>query len=180
MTRPDWIEVGRVSRPHGVHGEVRLIPDSDNPERFTKGMVVHARPAKAPMVEARPGSRTRLTIESVRGERGFPIVSFLEVSDREAAAGLGGFVLEVPGAELPELAEDEFYPFEIEGLAVKDPTGRVIGRVTEVMDTPAHPVLAIALDSGPKVLVPFVLAAVPDVLRDEGCVVVRPEFLESS
>lgn len=179
MTRPDWIEVGRVSRPHGVHGEVRIIPDSDNPDRFVKGMVVHARSARPGMVEAASGSRTRLTIESVRGDAGFPIVLFAEVSDRETATGLRGFVLEVPGAELPELAQDEYYPFEIEGLTVRDPEGNIVGHVADVVDTPAHPLLVVALDSGREALVPFVLAAVPDVILDEGYLVVQPEFLET-
>ena len=37
MPRPEWIEVGRISRPHGVHGEVRVSLSSDNPERFVPG-----------------------------------------------------------------------------------------------------------------------------------------------
>ena len=40
MPRPEWIEVGRISRPHGVHGEVRVRLDSDNPERFMPGVTL--------------------------------------------------------------------------------------------------------------------------------------------
>ncbi len=178
MTRPEWIEVGRVSRPHGVHGEVRIRPDSDNPERFVKGAVLHARPARAPMVGGRAEQRARLTVSALRGGAGFPIVSFEEVSDREGAAALCGFILEVPGAELPDLAPDEYYPFEIEGLEVRDHDGCVVGRVKEVIDTPAHPLIAVALDAGGEVLVPFVLAAVPEVLLAEGYLVIQSDFLE--
>jgi ribosomal 30S subunit maturation factor RimM len=46
MSRPEWIEVGRISRAHGGHGEVRVTPDSDNPDRFTTGAVFHARPGR--------------------------------------------------------------------------------------------------------------------------------------
>jgi 16S rRNA processing protein RimM len=178
MARPEWIEVGRVSRPHGIRGEVRIIPDSDNPERFAEGASVYARPARQRL--AGPGSTERLTltVDTVRGEPAFPILAFAEIGDREAAEGIRGFILEVPGQELPQLAEDEFYPFDLEGLTVKDPAGNVVGRVCEVIDSPAHPLLAVKLDSGREALVPFVLAAVPTVAPKDGYLTVEPGFLE--
>jgi 16S rRNA processing protein RimM len=178
MTRPDWIEVGRVSRPHGVRGEVRIIPDSDNPERFAEGSLVYARPVRTRLAGGGPSEHSQLSIATVRGEPEFPIVSFAGVNTREAAEGLRGFVLEITGDELPALATDEFYPFELVGMTVKDPQGVVAGRVTEVVDSPAHPLLAIRLVSGQDALVPFVMAAVPAVVIGEGYLVVEPGFLE--
>jgi 16S rRNA processing protein RimM len=178
MARPEWIEVGRVSRPHGIRGEVRIAPDSDNPERFAEGSVLHARPARVRLAGGSFQERSPLTIDTVRGEPDYPIVAFVEVKDREAAEGLRGFILEVPYEELPVLPVDEFYPFDLEGLAVKDTQGAVVGRVTEVIVSPAHPLLAISLDSGREALVPFVLAAVPAVALSEGYLVVEPGFLE--
>ncbi len=102
MARPEWIEVGRVSRAHGVHGEVRVRPDSDNPERFAPGSVLHARPARAGVAGPRRPEQVRLTIEEVRGGDDFPIVAFREVGDREAAEGLRGYLLEVRSADLPK------------------------------------------------------------------------------
>lgn len=177
MTRPEWIEVGRVARPHGVHGEVRIIVDSDNPERFVEGAIFHARPAREPIVGARSRERMRLTVSSVRGGGGAPILAFREVSDRDMAAGLRGWLLEVPGADLPELAEDEYYPFQLEGLEVRDPEGAVVGRVREVVDTPAHPVLSIILESGRETMVPFVMDAVPEVVPSEGYLSVKTSYL---
>jgi 16S rRNA processing protein RimM len=178
MACPDWIEVGRVSRPHGIRGEVRIIPDSDNPERFAQGSLVYARPARTRMAGGGPSERTQLSIATVRGEPEFPIVSFAGVNTREAAEGLRGFVLEIAGDELPTLPAGEFYPFELVGLTVKDPQGVVAGRVTEVVDSPAHPLLAIRLVSGQEALVPFVMVAVPAVVIGEGYLVVEPGFLE--
>jgi 16S rRNA processing protein RimM len=178
MARPEWIEVGRVSRPHGIGGEVRIMPDCDNPERFAEGSVLYARPARSGLAAGRCAERAQLTVDSVRGEPEFPIVAFAETKDRESAEGLRGFILEVPGDELPMLAADEYYPFELKGLVVKDPKGVEVGRVTELVDSPAHPLLVVRLDAGGEVLVPFVLAAVPDVVVGEGYLIVEPSFLE--
>lgn len=180
MARPQWIEVGRVSRPHGVRGEVRIIPDSDNPERFAVGSVLQARPARAPLVGGAAQERVALTVAAVRGEAGFPIVEFREIGDRESAEGIRGFVLEVPGEALPGLDEDEYYPFDLQGLLVQDQCGTVAGRVTEIIDSPAHSLLVVGLDGGGEILVPFVRAAVPDVRVAEGFLVVESRFLEST
>jgi 16S rRNA processing protein RimM len=179
MARPEWIEVGRVSRAHGVHGEVRIMPDSDNPERFAPGAVLHARPARAGIAGPRLPERVELTIEGVRGGDGFPIVAFREVGDRRAAEALRGYLLEVRSADLPVLDDDEYYPFDLDGLEVRDPKGAVIGRVIEVIESPAHAILAVSLRSGGETLVPFVAAAVSAVDVGQGYLVVEPEFMDA-
>jgi 16S rRNA processing protein RimM len=177
MSRPEWIEVGRISRPHGVRGEVRIVPDSDNPERFAAGAIVHARPRRMGIAGPRLGEQVRLTVATVRGDGDFPIVAFCEVSDREAAEALRGYLLEVRSSELPELGEDEFYHFDLEGLEVRDSRGATAGRVVDVVESPAHAILVVALLSGGEVMVPFVLAAVPAVDVANGFVVIEKPFL---
>lgn len=180
MARPEWIEVGRISRPHGVHGEVRVTPDSDNPERFAPGSVLHARPGRAGLAgDSQEAHLMSLTIETVRGNEAFPIVSFREVGDRDAAERLSGYVLEVRASELPELGEDEYYPFDLQGLEVRTPEGTVLGRVVDAVDSPAHAILIVGLTEGRELMVPFVEAAVPSVDIEAGFLVIDPGFLET-
>ena len=179
MGRPSWIEVGRVSRAHGVRGEVRVTSGSDNPQRFVEGSVMYARLPGVDSSDRRGQERMRLTIGSVRGMPDTPILAFREIESREAAESLRGQILEVREAELPSLGEDEFYSFDLEGLVVKDDNGRVVGRVTEVMDSPAHGLLSVGLESGDTVLVPFVSAAIPLVEIEKGFLVAKRDFLET-
>jgi 16S rRNA processing protein RimM len=174
MPRPEWIEVGRISRPHGVHGEVRVLLSSDNPERFLPGATLYARPGRTGLAGPRLQEQTSLTVESVRGDEDFPIVAFREVADRDRAEAVCGYVLEVRSTELPELDEDEYYPFDLAGLEARDPNGQVIGRVTEALESPAHAILVVALEDGGEALVPFVRAAVPVVVLEAGYLVVEP------
>ena len=191
MSRPEWIEVGRVSRPHGVHGEVRIVPSTDNPERFTAGAVLHARPGRLGAAGPRLHEQVRLTISTVRGDDGFPILGFDEVLGRDAAEALRGHVLEVRSSQLPELDEDEFYPFDLIGLEARSEDGVVVGRVTDVVDSPAHALLLItggcdsveAAAQGAAMtedLIPFVKVAVPVVALAEGYLVVAPGFLQGA
>ncbi len=180
MPRPDWIEVGRVSRPHGVHGEVRITLESDNPDRFVPGSVLYGRPARQGVAGSGPRGRMQLTVAGVRGDDTFPIVAFDEIADRDAAEGLRDFVLEVQSGELPELAEDEFYPFDLTGLEVRRPQGELVGRVVDVVESPAHAILVVLLESGPEIMIPFIRAAVPTVAVDQGYLVIEPWFLDES
>jgi 16S rRNA processing protein RimM len=168
MPRPEWIEVGRISRPHGVHGEVRVALDSDNPERFLPGAELHARPGRVGVAGTRLREQVVLTIDSVRGDDGFPIVAFEEISSRDKAEAFAGYILEVPVDDLPELDDDEFYHFDLIGLEARDPAGSVLGRVADVLDSAAHAILVVKLAAGGEALVPFVAIAVPTVALDEG------------
>lgn len=185
MARPEWIEVGRVSRAHGVRGEVRVLSSTDNPERLAPGAVLYARPERLGIAGAGRQERTPLTIEGVRGDGEFPIVAFSEVVDRTDAEALRGSILEIKADELPELDEGEFYPFDLIGLAVRDLAGAKLGVVTDAMETPGHALLAVRLedktdaaaDKGREVLVPFVEEAVPTISLAEGYLVVSADFL---
>jgi 16S rRNA processing protein RimM len=169
MTRPDWIEVGRIARAHGLQGEVRIDPSTDNPERFAPGSIVYVGP---------PGRELRcLEMTGIRGEAALPIVAFAGVETRDDAEALRGLALWVPGAELPALEEGEFYPFELEGLDVRTPDGVAVGRVEELLDAPANEVLVVRLVDGRQLLLPFVEAAVPSIDVDEGYLVVDGSFL---
>jgi 16S rRNA processing protein RimM len=179
VTRPEWIEVGRISRPHGVHGEVRVTPDSDNPERFAPGSIVYARPGRVGVASAAEPQQVPLTVESVRGDGAFPIVAFEEVPDRNQAEALSGYILEVPSSELPELDDGEFYPFDLQGLEARTPDGSAIGQVVEAVESPAHAILIVRLTGGREVMLPFVEAVVPTVDIAGGFVVVEPAFLDA-
>ncbi len=192
--RPEWIEVGRIARAHGVHGELRIVPSSDNPDRFVPGAVLFGRPERPGLAGPRVRERTPLTVDSVRGDDTFPIVAFVEVPDRETAEGLRGYLLEVSSDELPALEEDEFYPFDLGGLEVRDVGGVRRGRVADAVETPAHALLVVVLDPPAvsdradattepgveELLVPFVHEAVPSVSVEGGYLVIADRFLERS
>jgi 16S rRNA processing protein RimM len=163
-----------------------VVPSSDNPDRFLPGSVLHCRPGRVGVAGPRLQEQVRLTVGTLRGDDAFPIVAFREVPDRTAAEGLRGYILLVSSEELPELEDDEYYPFDLIGLAVRDEAGSYRGRVVDAVESPAHALLVIKLgeegapetDEGPEVLVPFVYEVVPVVKPGEGYLVVGPAYLE--
>jgi 16S rRNA processing protein RimM len=149
----DLVQVGRVGRPHGVDGAFFVEEPSERKGVFAVGAELLVAGADAKVVVSRRGGGNR------------PVIKLDRPADR-------GAVLAVPRESLPQLAEDEYYAFELVGLAVEEEGGRFLGHVAEVVVYPANDVLE--LDSG--VSLPLVEACVRSVDVEGGRIVVAPGF----
>jgi 16S rRNA processing protein RimM len=158
--------VGRVIRPHGVHGEVAVDVRTDTPgPRYAVGSVLWTDPATA----------GPLTVEASRPHQGRMLVLFRGVADRGAAESLRGVLLCVDSAFLAEPDDpDEFHDHQLVGLRVESSAGQQLGEVVRVDHAPASDLLVVRLLDGREGLVPFVRAIVPDVDVAAGRVVVTP------
>jgi len=158
--------VGRIVRPHGVHGEVVVDVRTDSPdERYTAGTVFATDPAAA----------GPLTVSGVRPHQGRLLVTFDGVADRDLAATLRGVLLCVDSDSVPEPEDpDEFLDHQLVGLRATTPDGEAIGEVVRVDHGPGHDMLLVRLPDRREGLVPFVRAIVPTVDLAGGRVVLTP------
>jgi len=152
----DLVPIGRVGRPHGLDGSFFVEGPSDRPGAFAVGAVVFANGEPLKIVSSKQGSQQRRVIRLERRV------------DR-------GAELAVPRESLPPLGEDEYYSFQLVGLAVEEEGGRVLGRVRDVLDYPANDVLE--LDTG--LSLPLVEACVRKVDLESGRIVVAQGFADS-
>jgi 16S rRNA processing protein RimM len=160
--------VGRVTRPHGVRGELVVEVRTDDPElRLAAGTVLATEPAAA----------GPLTIVSTRWHSGRLLVSFNGFEDRNEADRLRGVLLLVDSAELEDLADaDEFRDHQLIGLAVIDPDGEQVGEITDVLHY-GQDLLVVAGSgkrTGAEIMVPFVSAIVSEVDLTAGVVRIDP------
>lgn len=141
---PERLEVGRIGRAHGLHGEVSVAPVTNRPERFAVGSVL--------FVDDR-----RLVIETSRPHQDRFLVRFAGVADRTAAEGLRGSRLRAD--PLPEAPPGEVWVHEVIGAEVVDRADRSLGRVVAVEANPAHDLLV--LSGGELVPMVFVVDVGP-------------------
>jgi 16S rRNA processing protein RimM len=118
----DRLAVGRITRAHGVGGEVAVLPLSQVQERFEPGS----------RLSLEASDRT-LVVTSVRPHRNRLLVSFEGVEDRNEAETLAGRYLFVPAESAPPLPDGEYWPHQLVGSEVVTESGRVLGRVREVL-----------------------------------------------
>jgi 16S rRNA processing protein RimM len=161
------VVVGRIAKAHGIRGELAVDVRTDSPdERFRIGAAVTTR--------LRDGSTRDLTIAAAREHSGRLLVRFEEVPTRDVAETLRGALLLADTDTLPPTGDpDEFYDHELAGLRAELADGTVLGKVVEVVHSPAGELLELDVE-GREVLVPFVHAIVPTVDIAGGRVVLDP------
>lgn len=163
-----WLTVGEIVAPHGLRGEVRVNPSSDFPERFLESgqrwlQDKDEEPQKIELLSGRqiPG-------------KSIYVVSFLGIDNRTAAELLVGKKVLVNSKQRPKLEEGEFHLLDLLGLKVKlQPEEREIGKIINLINA-GNDLLEIELNSGKKVLVPFVKQIVPTINLKEGWAIISP------
>ncbi len=159
----DFVCVGAVAGAHGIRGEVKVKPFTEDP------MAVGA---YGPLTTEK-GRLLKLTPIRVQG--GAVIARIEGVDDRNAAEALRGSRLHVPRANLPATEdEDEFYHADLIGLAVVDAAGEAIGKIVAIQDFGAGDMLDVALATGGFAYLPFTREVVPTVDVKAGKVVAVP------
>jgi 16S rRNA processing protein RimM len=153
----EWIEIGRIVSPQGLHGEVRVYPDSDFPERFMT-------PGERWMLRA--GSKELESVNLQTGRfldgKGLYVLRFAEFVSIDQAEMLRGAKLMVPVGDRPPLAENEFHVMDLVGMMVIDGnTQETIGTVVGIANA-GNDLLEIEPQNAPgqKILVPMVKAFV--------------------
>lgn len=163
------LEVGRVVAAQGLGGELRVVPMSDFPERFTRPGPRWLRPLRGPVQPV-----TLLAGRQLPGRELF-VVSLEGIDNRTAAESVVGHRLLASAADRPPLEEGEFHLLDLEGLQVRLlRDGSVIGTVRDLLHG-GNDLLEVELSAdGRRVLIPFVNAIVPEVHPDEGWIGLTP------
>jgi 16S rRNA processing protein RimM len=152
LTEPEpTVVVGRITRPHGVRGELAVHVLSEVPERFEDGATLSLEDGRT------------LTVRSARPQKDRLLVTFEEVADRDDAESLRGALLVVPASSSPELPPGSWWDHEILGCVVTTENGRELGPVREVIHTAANDVWSSVAEDGTESLVPVLADVLVDV-----------------
>ena len=152
-----FLQVGVISSTHGIRGEVKVFPTTDDPMRFKKLKKVFLDTGR---------ERLELEVQSVRFFKQFAIVKFKgidNINDIERYKGKGLFV---PREDAVPLGEDEYYIADLIGMEVFTEDGH-FGVVKDVIETGANEVYIIESDEHGEVLIPAIRQCVLDVNVEE-------------
>ena len=164
----DRVVIGRIVKPHGVRGELKMIPLTNVAGRFQPGLEV--------IVEFGDGHLESRSIEQVRGV-GKTIIELSGIDSREEAERFPGSYITVPRSQLPKLEEDTFYAFDLIGMKAIDSGGETVGSVFDIESYPANDVLVLEGGKG-EIMVPLVRDYVLKVDMAARTITVRlPEML---
>jgi|Deesub1362A_J573_1020465.scaffolds.fasta_scaffold00066_80 16S rRNA processing protein RimM len=164
MCHEEFLVIGRVLAPHGVHGKIRIRFEGDDPQHLLS--LNHVR--LGPHPQALSVHRI-LRIQPL--QRG-PFILTLEGFDYEKAKGAVGQCLWVRRDQLPPLESDEFYWVDLIGLRVLTEEGEDMGVVEHLLETGSNEVL-VCYKGDKEVLIPFIREVVQEVDLKEGWIRIR-------
>ncbi|HOJ80261.1 MAG TPA: ribosome maturation factor RimM [Clostridiales bacterium] len=153
----DYLQVGKIVNTHGVKGEVKLLPLTDDISRFDD--------LERVFVES-DGTMTRYDIQSVKYFKGMVIIKLAGIDDPETAAALKGCFALVDRENAVKLPEDTYFICDIIGCSVYDENGAYLGQVREVLQTGSNDVYAVRDETGREVLLPALKSVVRKVQPD--------------
>lgn len=163
----DFFQVGIITSAHGVRGEVKVYPTTDDVRRFKRLKEVILDTGRNSLV---------LEIESVKFFKQFAILKFKGIDSMEEAEKYRKMPLLVPRDKAVPLGRDEYYTADLMGLNVKDEDGKDIGVLREVLETGANDVYIIDLNDGRELLLPAIRQCVLEVDVEAG--LIRIHILE--
>ena len=156
------VTIGRILKPFGVRGEVKVESLSDVPGRFEGLQTVYL---TLPDESATP---RETTVTQVRDVTAGYLMRCSAFSTPEEAAHFRGAWIQIPtSTDLPRDL-DTFYQFELIGLRVEDPDGQQMGNVEEILEYPQHHLLVVRNQEA-EFLIPANRRAIEKVDLDNQC-----------
>ncbi len=149
----ELLQVGVITRTHGVHGEVKVFPMTDDVRRFKK--------LKKTILDTGK-ERIELECESAKFFKQFVILKFKGLDTVESVERYANCGLFVTRADAVSLGKDEYFIADLIGMKVVADSGEE-GSITDVIVTGANDVYDIALDDGRNLLLPAIKECVLSV-----------------
>lgn len=164
----EYLNVGKIVNTHGVRGEVKVIPLTDDPHRFHDLEWVYL---------DRQSSLEKIWIERVKFFKKFVIIKFKTVDDMNKAETLRDLYLKVDREHAVKLPEDTFFIADIIGCEVFE-GDKKLGMVEDVLQTGSNDVYVVKRENKKDILIPALKSVVRKVsISDKKIEVVLPEGL---
>ncbi|MDA8099833.1 MAG: ribosome maturation factor RimM [Nitrospiraceae bacterium] len=126
------ITIGKVQKPHGVKGEVKVEPLTDHLDRFRK--------LRRVFLTASDEKTQECAVKAVRYLDSIPLLQLAGYDSPERARELNGRLVQIPEEEAVPLPEGQYYWFELIGMEVLSEAGEKLGRIVDIFQTGSNDV----------------------------------------
>lgn len=160
----DMLRVGVISSTHGVRGEVKVFPTTDDPARFEELETVLLDTGK---------EKLELEIAGVKFFKNMVILKFKGYDSINDVERYRGKDLWITREQAVPLGEDENFVADLIGLAVVTDGGETLGTMKDVMFTGANDVYVVERGNGKELLLPAIKDCILDVDLENGVMTVH-------
>ena len=160
----EYIKVGRIINTHGIKGELKVFPLTDNLDRFDDLKVAYL-----------GDNKEKVEIEQVKYYKGLAIIKFKEFDNINQVMKFKDDFLYIDAEDKVELPEDHYFIFDIVDCNVYDTEGRKIGVVTDVLQYTSNDVYVVKdMEKNKEYLIPAVKKFVVDIDIENKKIIIDP------
>ena len=153
------LQVGVITATHGLKGEVKVFPTTDDPNRFRRLKEVILDTGKEERV---------LKIEGVKFFKQMVILKFQGLDDINDVERLRRGILYVTRENAVRLKRNEYFIADLIGMRVENEDGSGLGILQDVISTGANDVYDVRLADGRQLLIPAIRECILEVNVEEG------------
>ena len=154
----EYLQIGKIVNTHGVRGEVRLIPLTDDPHRFDDLEYVY--------LEIN-NNMEKYILKDVKYTKGSVILKLSGIETMEAAESLRDCFVLVDRRNAVKLPKDSYFICDILDCEVFEENGLLLGKLIDVLHTGSNDVYVIKNGEGRELLLPALKSVVRTILPDQ-------------
>lgn len=160
----DFFRIGVITKPHGLKGEVKVFPTTDDAKRFKK--------LKKCIIRTKKGD-IEAEKKSCKFFKNLVILSFVGYDDINEVEAFRNCDIYVSREDAVPLEEGEYYISDVIGCDVYEENGNHLGMVNDVLQTGANDVFIVAMENGKELLVPVINDCVIEIDTENKKVIVK-------
>lgn len=172
-----YLQIGKIITTHGIKGEVKVLPLTDDPTRFEiiKNIIIEEKNTVDPKIIK---NSKELSIENVKYFKDKVILKFKSIDDIETAEALRNVYLLVNRKDAVKLPENHYFICDLVGCMVYDENASELGKLVNIFPTGSNDVYVVRNRSGEEILIPAIKSVVKSVDIDNKIIKVElPEGL---
>ena len=155
----EMFRVGVISSTHGVRGEVKVFPTTDDPQRFRRLREVTLDTGREQLV---------MKIQNVKFFKNMVILKFGGYDNINDIECYKGKELWIHRSQAGNLKKDEYFIADLVGMTVTEEDGHVLGTLSDVIQTGANDVYVVKMESGKELLLPAIRQCILKVDVESG------------
>lgn len=167
----DFLIIGKIVGVHGIRGEVKILPMTDDARRFFDLK-------SAVLLSDKEKKLREVKFSSVRLQNTMVVCAITDLTDRDEARKLSGCFLAVDRPRAVNLSDGRYFIADLEGITVIDHIIGQVGVISEIIQSTGSDIIVVSRENKADLLIPFLKTVVQDVdLNSRQMNVVLPDGL---
>jgi len=129
-----YLVIGKVARPFGLKGEVKVFPITDLKDRYNYLYYVFVKSEKSEKSEKNGGKYHKVEIEDMRFSHDIVLLKFKGYDTKDSVKAFMGKLLFIDRDHAAPIAEGSYYYHDIYGCRVRTKDGIMLGRVSDIQN----------------------------------------------